>query len=587
MHLSLRGKLLAGTGIILVLMLLVGGVGLFLSNETMTFAEEKMESVFASSDGAMESRGNYLHAVWAIQDAHRATESSQRESAHERFISAMSDFENTFDELKSSEVCPEGLVQKMESASEAFQKAGDAYFSMLRERRSGSSLGATILNAQMDECLLLATRLDEVMEVIEEGGQGFEGTDAFSGRTVSELVTHTANSRLVLIIMLAIGLVLGVTISFLLARNIVLPIRAVTEAATSLAEGNLDTKLDDSRTDEIGQLARGMNSVQEYMGELAGVAEKMSAHDLRVTLTARSTKDRLGNSFIKMADNLREIIRNLHGSATELQAAAEQIGRTAHAMSNGSQDQSERFNQIAAAVEEITVNITEASRNAESISMASRDASTTATDGGQIVAETVRGMVDISVVVADSAKAMGDLADSANKIGEIISVIDDIADQTNLLALNAAIEAARAGEQGRGFAVVADEVRKLAERTSKATGEISGMIREIQKRTGNAVSSMQSASIKVDDGKALTDKAGSALSEIVSMSDRMVAMITQMAQSASQQAQAASEISQNISQVSVTTEQTARDSADSLQASNRLSEQARSLRSIVDRFVVS
>jgi methyl-accepting chemotaxis protein len=383
------------------------------------------------------------------------------------------------------------------------------------------------------------------------------------------------------------GIIAGIVISLLLARQLVTPIQTLTKAATSLAEGNIDNTLDDKRTDEIGKLAQAIQSVQQYMGALAVVAEKISANDLRIKLTARSSNDRLGNSFIKMAENYRQIISKLHSSATELNGAAEQIGRTASAMSIGSQDQSERFNQIAAAVEEITVNITEASRNAESISSASRDASTTATGGGQIVSETVRGMVEISNVVADSATAMGELADSANQIGEIISVIDDIADQTNLLALNAAIEAARAGEQGRGFAVVADEVRKLAERTSKATGEISGMIREIQSRTTSAVSSMQSASVKVDTGKALTDKAGAALAEIVSMSDRMVAMITQMAQSASQQAQAASEISQNISQVSVTTDQSARDSADSLRAANKLKEQASTLRGIVDSFVVA
>src|SRR5205085_10849113 len=175
---------------------------------------------------------------------------------------------------------------------------------------------------------------------------------------------------------------------------------------------------------------------------------------------------------------------------------------------------------------EMSATVLQVSDNSNKAADASRKAAETARHGGTIVDETLGKMRVIAGSVSGTAKKMEELGKSSDQIGHIIGVIDDIADQTNLLALNAAIEAARAGEQGRGFAVVADEVRKLAERTTTATKEIAQMIKSIQDETKVAVTAMEEGTKQVEDGVKTTSQAGDALKEIIQMSEQVGEMIT-------------------------------------------------------------
>ena len=192
----------------------------------------------------------------------------------------------------------------------------------------------------------------------------------------------------------------------------------------------------------------------------------------------------------------------------------------------------------------------------------------------------------ISQVVQQSSQNIHKLAESAEQIGEIIAVIDDIADQTNLLALNAAIEAARAGEQGRGFAVVADEVRKLAERTGKATGEITEMIKGIQNGTEEAVASMDEGNTEVNSGRELADKAGDSLAAVVRSSQEVMNMIMQIATATEEQSAAAEQISKNIEMVSTATRESATGAEQAASAATQLSHNAEGLQAIVAQFKI-
>ncbi|MFZ5981398.1 MAG: HAMP domain-containing methyl-accepting chemotaxis protein [Candidatus Zixiibacteriota bacterium] len=380
------------------------------------------------------------------------------------------------------------------------------------------------------------------------------------------------------------ALLLGAFIAVVIARGISRPVSEMARIADDISNGDIQHNVDYRSRDEVGILAESFRKLIDYMKELAGAAELIADNNLTVRITPKSAKDILGNSFKVMVNNLTGMIRQMADNARELVSAANEISSSSEQMARGAQDQNTQISQVSSAVEEMTATIIESSKNAGEATDASKGASDTATSGGQIVSETIHGMQAIAQVVRESAESIGKLAQSADQIGEIIGVIDDIADQTNLLALNAAIEAARAGEQGRGFAVVADEVRKLAERTGKATGEITEMIKGIQNKTQEAVQSMESGIKEVDKGRELADKAGNSLNEIVTMSQRVMDMIQQIATASEEQSVAAEQISKNIEHISSVTKETATGAEQSATAAEELNRQAEGLQQMVARF---
>jgi methyl-accepting chemotaxis protein len=235
-------------------------------------------------------------------------------------------------------------------------------------------------------------------------------------------------------------------------------------------------------------------------------------------------------------------------------------------------------------MQEMSSTVMQVSENSSRAADASGKAAATARRGGGIVEDTLSKMRAISGAVSGTAKQIAELGKSSDKIGHIIGVIDDIADQTNLLALNAAIEAARAGEQGRGFAVVADEVRKLAERTTTATKEIAEMIRTVQSETKTAVAAMEAGTQQVEEGVKTTAQAGDSLKEIIHMSDNVGEMITQIATAATEQSSASEEIHQNLERIATLVRESAEGSQQSAKACQDLSGLALDLQGTVSQF---
>ncbi len=345
---------------------------------------------------------------------------------------------------------------------------------------------------------------------------------------------------------------------------------------------------------------------EQFVTVMDAIANNDLTHEVEISqveIVADDSKDEIGDlsrsiagtmhskvsiekAASKMQSNLHKTIATLGGLVTELASAATEIASSSEQISVTSENQANEVAQISAAVEEMTATIFEASKNAENASEASRLASDTASNGGAVVSETIKGMDNISQVVKTSADSVTKLTVSAQSIGEIIDVIDGIADQTNLLALNAAIEAARAGEQGRGFAVVADEVRKLADRTGTATQEIFGMIKTIQKDTGEAADSMESGLAEVGRGQEFAEKAGASLDEIVTVSQQVMDMIQQIATATEEQSAASDQISKGIERISSMATETAGGTEMSAKAAEDLSKQAEKLQYIVGQFTI-
>ena len=359
---------------------------------------------------------------------------------------------------------------------------------------------------------------------------------------------------------------------------------------TSLKEVELKSEEAKQAAKESESAKLAIENHQEYLNystsKMLVEMEKFAEGDLSVRLDVEKDDDigKLFSGFNKVVDNIRNIINKVTEAVQATANAAHQISSSTEEMAAGAMEQSSQAMEVASAVEQMTRTIYETTKNTAQASEASKNAGIVAREGGKVVKDTIEGMSKISDVVRKGAETVQELGKSSDQIGEIIQVIDNIADQTNLLALNAAIEAARAGEQGRGFAVVADEVRKLAERTTKATKEIATMINQIQKDTSGAVESMRQGTEQAEEGKQLAEKSGKSLREIIAGAERVVDIVTQVAAASEEQSSASKQISKNIELIGSVTKQ----SSDGIQqiayASEDLNRLTSNLQDLISQF---
>ncbi len=288
----------------------------------------------------------------------------------------------------------------------------------------------------------------------------------------------------------------------------------------------------------------------------------------------------------QMVEQLRQVMDKVNRSSQDVASASVELNSSADQMASASHEVVSQANTVATASEEMSATSMDIANNCHRAAESSNQASRTAQAGADIVRSTVDGMSRIAEKVRGSATVVEQLGVRSDQIGEIVATIQDIADQTNLLALNAAIEAARAGEQGRGFAVVADEVRALAERTTRATREIGEMIKNIQNETRCAVSSMEEGVQEVEQGTVEAARSGQALEEILEKINEVTTQISQIATAAEEQTATTREISNNIQQISEVVDMTAKGAQDISQSSSSLSQLSVDLQDLVRRFQV-
>ncbi|HUW38429.1 MAG TPA: methyl-accepting chemotaxis protein [Rhodocyclaceae bacterium] len=302
----------------------------------------------------------------------------------------------------------------------------------------------------------------------------------------------------------------------------------------------------------LAYLALGIYfSVMTSVRQLSSGSAALAGGDLtsRIALDSRDELSQVAVSFNHMAESFSKLLHKVQQTAANVATAANETARSSIKVSESSHVQSEAAGSMAAAVEQMTVGVGQISELAGSAQQISMQNGGLSSEGGEIVAKTVREMEQIAQMVNDSAKIIAELGLHSDNISAVVGVIKEIADQTNLLALNAAIEAARAGEQGRGFAVVADEVRKLAERTSQSTQEIGAMIQSIQSGTGNAVASMKASVTRVADGVALSRQAGEAIGKVKDGAGQVSQAVTDISQALREQSVANNEISRNVERI--------------------------------------
>ena len=355
------------------------------------------------------------------------------------------------------------------------------------------------------------------------------------------------------------------------------------------------------------------NSLILFLAVMAGVAVALAAWIIRavtrplggepdeakaaVSRIARGdlTQDvalKQGDSDSLLAD-MKQMQKALRGMIGALKANADGVASAAHQLSSASEQlaigtsrQSESASGMAAAVEQMTVSINHVSDSANEARQVTEENGAQSNDGKRVIEETVTEMQEISRTVAHASETIHAVGQNSQKISSIVQVIKDVADQTNLLALNAAIEAARAGEQGRGFAVVADEVRKLAERTAQATTEIGDMIGAVQSSAQAAVGTMQQAVARVESGVTMAHRAGEAMGGIRDGADRVVAAVNEISSALKEQSAASNEIASSVEKIAQMSEENSAATHEAADTARQLAALAVETRNAVSQFRV-
>ena len=381
---------------------------------------------------------------------------------------------------------------------------------------------------------------EQLNRLIAINAAGAKAADVEAGQSFQGAITG------VIAVSVAAAL-LTVLLAWLLTRSIVTPLRKAVEVAETIAAGNLSKAIVDDGKDEPARLLSALSTMQA---------------------------------------NLRQTIQHIAGSATQLASAAEELSAVTEEASKGLQQQNNEIDQAATAVNEMTAAVEEVARNAVSTSEASTQSNQAAREGRDRVVETVGAIQTMTQDVQNTAAMIEGLATQGRDIGKVLDVIRAIAEQTNLLALNAAIEAARAGEAGRGFAVVADEVRALAHRTAQSTQEIEKMVAGIQNGTGEAVQSMQQSNQRTQNTLEMARAAGVALEQITQSISLINERNLVIASASEEQAQVSREVDRNLMNIRDLATQSAAGANQTSAASHELSRLAVDLNGMVARFVI-
>ena len=384
---------------------------------------------------------------------------------------------------------------------------------------------------------------------------------------------------------LIVAVLIGGLLSWTLARLITGPLRKSVDFAGMVAAGNLDRTLDICQKDEVGRLADALNSMvgtlSQRIRDAAAATEEAQRRQAEATRAMSEAEKARKEAEQAKRQGMLDAAARLESVVAGVSKASEELANQVRQASLGAQEQAARISETATAMEEMNSTVLEVARNAGTTAEASNQARDKAAAGSSEVQKVVAGMATINSGAEELRAEMEDLSRKAESIGAILNVISDIADQTNLLALNAAIEAARAGEAGRGFAVVADEVRKLAEKTMQATAQVGQAIRGIQDGTAKNMAKVENTVRMVDDVTALANNSGMALSEIVSLVDSESDQIRAIAPAREEQSATSEEINRSIEEVS----RIASETASAMQASDEvvlnLGQQAQELDNLI------
>jgi len=606
-------KLIGSFLVIAIITAIVGVVGIFFLRE-LDNADTYMYENYARPTGILIEISEYFQRIRVnTRDAISADTAEEAK----KYIDTVTQLESDLKILNSDYAA---LIQ-----TDAQQQVYDTYSTAYNQymQYTDQILALVSQSKHAEAQALMRGDAFASAKAAEEAIDGMRTRKIEHAKALSDSNTVMANqATTIMIIVIIIGALVGMILGVIISNSIANPLGFLTKIAQAMSVGDLARDVSDAekdkvrmRKDEIGMISQAFDAMINYMQDMGAAAGMIANNDLTAIITPKSPKDELGNAFAKMIASLQELIGQVANSANNLGSASEQLAnaaaqagqatsqisktvqqvaagtnqqseataRTAKAMeqmsraiegvAKGAQEQSNAAANTSGLTNQISEMVRQVAGNADAVTKDSANAAQAARAGSQTVESTIEGMRNIQAKVGLSARKVEEMGQRSDQIGTIVETIDDIASQTNLLALNAAIEAARAGEHGKGFAVVADEVRKLAERSSAATKEINGLIRGIQKTVAEAVQAMNEGATEVENGVTMANEAGKSLNNILTAAEAVFAQAEQaakgtqrMSQLADQLVSASDTVSSIIEENTASTEEMSANSSEVVQA---------------------
>ncbi len=518
----------------------------------------KMREAYRNGNAARQTMGERADAAGLViaaldRSVRQMPESSERFAQYEAINHAKEEFQIARYEVRgyTGNVNPqtearaaaqiESAINGLKGLKDVFGQSQQTELTAL-ENALGAYRSAVQAYKAANANIVLARQ-----EMTVQGADIVSRSEALYDIQLQRRDAESAQARSLQLISTVLALLVGIIAALLITRQITRPLQETLAVVERIASGDLSHNIQVTRRDELGVLQQGIQ---------------------------------------RMGTTLRELISGIRDGVTQIASAAEELSAVTEQTSAGVNSQKIETDQVATAMHEMTATVQEVARNAEQASQAASAADGQAREGDKVVAEAIAQIERLADEVARSTDAMAHLQQESNKIGSVMDVIKAVAEQTNLLALNAAIEAARAGEAGRGFAVVADEVRGLAQRTQKSTEEIEGLVAGLQNGTQQVANVMNNSRSLTDSSVELTRKAGVSLENITRTVSNIQSMNQQIAAAAEQQSAVAEEISRSIVNVRDVSEQTATASDETAKSSVELARLGSQLQQMVSHFRV-
>jgi methyl-accepting chemotaxis protein len=395
------------------------------------------------------------------------------------------------------------------------------------------------------------------------------------------------NSKRIIVVGTTTALLLAMLAGFLITRNVARPLGQLTAVAERITLGDLSVRLpDDRRSDEVGTLARAFARMTLSLRNMAAAAERIAAGDLRSAVKPQSADDVLGNAFARMSEDLAAQIRALIDGANVLGSSASEIVASTTQLAASASESAVAVSETTATVEEVRQTAQLASEKARLVSDSAQKAAQISQSGRKSAEDTIAGMNRIRQQMEAIAASMVRLSEQSQAIGQIIATVEDLSVQSNLLAVNAAIEAAKAGEHGKGFGVVAQEVKSLAEQSRQATSQVRTILGDIQKATGAAVMATEEGGKAVEAGMRQTEVAGEAIRALAGSSHEAAQAATQIAASSQQQLVGVDQVAGAMGSIKQASTQNVASAKQLETAARNLSDLGRQIKQLVARYQV-